>query len=123
VAEEVARLRQLRHGWDGYRAKPVTEKALYSLGRVLAAVLKSDSAPPQLAPLTDGGIQIEWLADDDIELEIRGTGEVNVLASAASGETIAEGTMDPDQPGDLAAKVASFLQVLSARVAAGRPQT
>jgi hypothetical protein len=124
VAGEVTRLRQLRHGWDGYRAKPITERALYSVGRVLSFVLRPDSEPPQFAPLIDGGIQIEWLVGgDDLTIEVRDTGEVNVLAMSASGETIAEGSMDLDQPGDLAARAASFLQVLSAQVAAERLQT
>jgi hypothetical protein len=121
VTGEISRLQALRRGWDGYHAEPITQYALYSVARLLAMILRPDSEAPQFAPLADGGIQIEWLAGgDDIEFEVRGTGEVNVLATTASGESIAEGTMNLDYPSELAANVANFLRELSARAEAGR---
>lgn len=120
VRQELSRLMTLQPGWDGHRAKPITEHALYGTGWVLSALLNQDSVAPQFFPLPDGGIQIEWFADDEIEIEIDGSGQGHVLAAAANGDTIAEGTFDPQAPGELIADVAKFLEELSARVKAER---
>jgi hypothetical protein len=123
VARELTRLRELRPGWDGHRARSITEEAVNGTVRVLADVLDEESEPPQFFPLPDGGIQVEWYADDDIEVEIDATGEAHALVTAANGDTLVEGTFDPHEASDVVASVASFLKALSTRVAAERQRT
>lgn len=120
VNGELHRLAELRPGWDGHRAKSITESALYSARLVLSAVLQEDSVPPQIFPLPDGGIQVEWYADDEIEIEIDGSGAAHVLATSASGDMVAEGVVDPHLPGATTRSVARFLKELSAKVVAER---
>jgi hypothetical protein len=119
VAEELSRLGQFRPGWDGRRARPITREAIHATARVLARLLDGQSAVPQFFPLPGGGIQVEWLADDQIEIEIDGAGEAHVLATSASGDVLAEGILDPQGQSDLAATVARLVNKLSAEVAAG----
>jgi len=123
VAEELSRLRQLRPRWDGHRARPITREAIDAAARVLARLLDAQSEVPQFFPLPGGGIQVEWLADDQIEIEIDGAGEAHVLATSASGNVLAEGILDPQGPSDLVATVAGLVKNLSAEVAAGRQRT
>src|SRR5260370_12782284 len=123
VARELTLLRGLRPGWDGHRAKPISREALYSAVVVLAVILDENSEPPQFFPLPDGGIQFEWYADDQIEIEIDGAGEAHVLATATNGEVVAEGSFDPHGPSDLAATIAMLVKNFSAHVAAERQRT
>jgi hypothetical protein len=123
VARELTRMRELQPGWDGHRAVPITEEAVNGTVRALADVLDEDSEPPQFFPLPDGGIQVEWYADDDIEVEIDGKGEAHALVTAANGDIIVEGTFDPHEASDVVVGVARFLKTFSARVAAERQRT
>jgi hypothetical protein len=116
VARELVRLRELRPGWDGRQAQPITPRALYTTVRVLAAVLDELSEPPQFFPLPDGGIQIEWYADDEIEIHVDADGKAYVLATTASGDTLVEGPFDPQAPGQIVPDVAKYLKEFSARV-------
>ena len=120
LAQELARLRSLREGWDGRRARPITLEALYGTILALAALLDEESVAPQFFPLPDGGVQFEWYAEDQIEIEVDRTGEAHVLATAANGDVLAEGVFDPQPPSELAATVAQLVKNLSARVGAER---
>lgn len=121
VASDLARLQDLRPGWDGRRARRITPEAIRSTLEILGRLLNISSESPQIFPLPVGGIQLEWLAGgDEIEIEIDSSGASRVLAESATGETIAEGDLDPSQPGGLIAVVAAFLRELSAHVAAER---
>jgi len=57
------------------RGKPVTREAVYATARVLANLLDRHSQIPQFFPLPDGGIQVEWYADNQIEIDVDGSGE------------------------------------------------
>jgi hypothetical protein len=120
LVENLTPLRALRDGWDGRRAKAVTLEALYGTILVLATVLDEDSELPQFFPLPSGGIQFEWYAEDQIEIEVNRAGEAHVLATAANGDVLAEGVFDPQPPSELAGIVAQLVKNLSARVAAER---
>jgi hypothetical protein len=121
VAFDLVRLQDLRPGWDGRRARRVTPEAMRSTLEILGRILNVNSEPPQVFPLPTGGIQLEWLAGgDEIEIEIDSSGASRVLAESTTGNTIAEGDLDPSQPDGLIAVVAEFLTELSAHVAAER---
>jgi hypothetical protein len=119
LASELGRLRALRYGWDGGSARPTTPKALYAAMRVLSVLLDEESEPPQFFPLVDGGIQLQWYANDQVEIEIDNSGEAYVLATAANGEEF-EGVLDPSGPSDLVSAIAMLVKNLSADVAAER---
>ena len=121
VADGLGRLQSLQPGWDGDRGRPITQPALRGMLDVLAVLLAEDSEPPHIAPLTSGGIHIDWLAGgDEIEIEIDNAGAVQVLAETATGEVVAEGPLDVTRPSMCVADVADFLRLISARLAAHR---
>jgi len=123
VARELSRLRQLRPRWDGHHARPVTQEAIYATARVLGRLLDGQSEVPQFFPLPGGGVQVAWLANDQIEVEIDAAGEAHVLATAENGDVLAEGILDPQGPSELVVTVTRLVKNLSAEVAAGRQGT
>jgi hypothetical protein len=122
VAAELTQMLQLRPGWDGRHAGPVTQAAVYTAGLVLLRLLAESQEVPQLFPLPSGGLQAEWYADDElgIEIEIDAAGEAYLLATAADGEVLAEGTLDAQAPSELASTAARLLGEFSGNVAARR---
>jgi hypothetical protein len=121
--EELLRLRQLGPRWNGRKAPPITDKALYSAaGIVLPLMLREQAELPQFFPLPDGGIQIEWYAEDQVEIEVDASGEVYAVATASDGETIADGILDPLVPSDLSAIITGAVVKVSEQIAAGRRQ-
>lgn len=123
IAAELTRLSRLRPRWDGQRAQPITQAAIFAAAHVLGFLLDGQSEAPQFFPLPDGGIQVSWLANDEIEIEIDAAGEAHVLATDASGDVVAEGTLDPQWSPDLVTAVAGLIKRLSAEVVAGRQTT
>lgn len=79
----LARVRELVDlpaGWDSYGARRVRpEAALHALE--LYSILARDDLPvPTLAPTVSGGVQIEWhFGPVDLELEVRGRGDLQVF--------------------------------------------
>jgi hypothetical protein len=102
VAQRLRRLRLLRAGWDGGTARPITDEAIFGAAGLLDRILDTESEPPQIFPLTSGGVQIEWYAaGDEIDIDVDSHGIVHVLATTPSGETVIEGSADPHQPSQL----------------------
>jgi len=119
VEQELNKLLRLRSGWDGRRALPVERRAVEAMVGVLATLMDETSALPQLFPLVDGGLQAEWhVGGNDIEVEVDGAGHAHVLATTVGEETIAEGVLEPSHARQLLDASRSFLQQLSARIAA-----
>ena len=112
VASELTRLGQLRPGWDGRHGKRVTQEAVYATARVMINLLDRHSQVPQFFPLPDGGIQVEWYGDDEIEINVDNSGEAYVIASS-NGDVVAEGILDQAGPSDLAATIAVLIKGLS----------
>ncbi len=118
IEAELNQLLELRAGWDGRRARPVTLAAVKSTVRVIDSLMNDGSAPPQLFPLPDGGVQIEWhVGGNSIEVEIDGGGEAHVLAQGSAGDIVAEGMIAPGEGGAQLLAARGFLQALSARLA------
>jgi hypothetical protein len=92
-------LLRLRLGWDGYRAQPLSMDAVEAAVDVLFGMADDLSLPPQLFPLPDGGIQMEWHADgEDLEIEVDPAGSAHVLASDASGLVVVDAELAPSRP-------------------------
>lgn len=121
VEQELTHLLRLPTGWDGRRALPLEPRAVEAMVAVLSRLMDESSALPQLFPLVDGGLQAEWhVGGNHIEIEVDGAGEPHVLATTVEGETIAEGVLEPTHDRQLLDAARTFLQRLSARVAAIR---
>lgn len=68
-------LRKLRSGWDGSDARPVDGAALAAAKAVVDRTGSTGLPEPELFPVPDGGVQIEWRAGPvEIELEIESGG-------------------------------------------------
>jgi hypothetical protein len=118
IEAELNSLLELRAGWDGRRARAITLLATEATVRVLASLMNDTSAPPQLFPLPDGGLQVEWhVGGNSIEVETDASGEPHLLARASDGTMIAEGAIVLGEPDAQLLTTRNFLQGLSQRLA------
>lgn len=95
MEQRVNELLQLRPGWDGRGAQPPTDEAVEATIGVLFAVTDDLSLPPQVFPLPDGGLQLEWHAGASVEIEVDGEGSAHVLATDEVGRIVLNGEMEP----------------------------
>jgi hypothetical protein len=77
VSEELGKLTELKQGWDGYKADPVSiDNAKYAL-RILEGICSENTPPPHIVPGINGDLQLEWHTDSvEIELHIIGPNNV-----------------------------------------------
>jgi len=91
LPDVLRRLQQLSRspfGWDGEGGTPLQPGALEASAVVLAEIMAEQSLPPQLVLTHEGGLQLEWHERGvDLEVEVRPSGEVEVLCTdRRSGE-------------------------------------
>jgi hypothetical protein len=61
----------VKPGWDSYQAKPTNPQLVVKLLNVLSDLMPDSSPPPQITPLSDGGVQAEWHTDEqDFEIVV-----------------------------------------------------
>ncbi len=85
IEKQLNDLLRLRPGWDGRRARPPYQAAVMRAIEVFASF--GDLAfPPQVFPLPDGGIQLEWHAGSSVEIEVDAEGVAHVLVVDDIGE-------------------------------------
>ncbi len=84
--QRLAELAALREDWDSYGALPIDDKSLIAARRLLSRISRelpedaADASPFALAPLADGGIQIEWRGDQTaLEIEVDPLGRLSSL--------------------------------------------
>jgi hypothetical protein len=71
VKSRLQELIRLEHGWDGYRAVPVSFENAYFAFNMLEKICKSTTEAPQIVPGYSGDLQIEWhTLSGDLELHI-----------------------------------------------------
>ena len=117
VEAEFNALLALPQGWDGRRAGPVAIGAVETAIEVLAVLMNETSAPPQLFPLPDGGLELGWwVGGDEIEVEIAADGDVQMLAETAAGQTVAEGAVTLGRADASLEAVRTLLGDMSARL-------
>lgn len=64
-------LLSLPPGWDGGRGKPVSVGVAIMARSCIGALAQADLRDPQIVPLADGGLQLEWHSGGfDIEMRI-----------------------------------------------------
>lgn len=85
MAEQINDLLQLRSGWDGDKAVPPSDAAVRSAMDLLFEVATDLTLPPQVFPLPDGGLQLEWHAGQSVEIEVDAAGDVHVLVTDDAG--------------------------------------
>lgn len=95
IEQSLNALLALRAGWDGHLASMVTEHAVVSMGEVLRALLTPGSVPPQFVPISNGGVQADWLvAGDSLEVEVGPDGDAFLFGVDADGAVRLEGAAD-----------------------------
>jgi hypothetical protein len=85
---------------------------VYATAQVLVKLIDGHSQVPQFFPLPDGGIQVEWYGNDEIEIDVDGSGEAYAIATS-NGEVVAEGVLEQSGPSDLASVIAVLVKGLS----------
>lgn len=89
--QKISRLTRLKRGWDGGAGRPTSSLAAMVLNGILIHVTSTAGPTPQIAPLPDGGVQVEWLVSgNSVEINVDGRGEVTVLSSDDSGTPVFE---------------------------------
>ena len=96
AVEKIRKLRDLEPDWDGYGGIPPTEEAVKATAGLLLETYKLTQGQlenPFIAPLPEGGLELEWELDSSVELmlvipptgtdieylleELKGSGDVN----------------------------------------------
>jgi hypothetical protein len=99
VEEKLVRLLSLPQGWDGHRAAPTAPLAAAVLNGILDRLVVDDSATPQITPLADGGVQVEWLvAGESLQVDASPAGDLVLFATDSGGAEIVEGEFNYFQP-------------------------
>jgi len=90
-------LARLEPDWDSYGARPMTAIAINQANKLLIDVARHylelgllhvlRTKPWFIAPLADGGIQIEWKSNRGaLEVEIGGDGQIGYLIEPPTGQ-------------------------------------
>jgi hypothetical protein len=71
IAHRLERLLELGAGWDGAEAERLDPDTLVTAARLIAQAISAGLPEPELFPVPDGGVQVEWSAGPiELELEI-----------------------------------------------------
>lgn len=122
--ETLNRLIHLPKGWDGHRALPPTPTAIVVLNGVLEELVDDDGPTPQIAPLPDGGLEVDWLvAGSSLHVYVAPDGHVvELTAEETPGNDVLDGEFpfwDPDVL--LLGQAKAFLEKISHYVEARVP--
>lgn len=92
LGSQLNELLELGEGWDGYRAKSISEFSVKAVIAIMVEVMNDGLAFPHIFPLPDGGLQLEWHADgDDVELEVEANGSAFAFIRDRNGNVVVEG--------------------------------
>lgn len=115
VARQLNDLLHLRPGWDGRRAHPPTPTAVLRAIEIFTAV-SEQALPPQIFPLPDGGVQLEWHAGASVEIEVDAEGDAHVLVVDDRDKILLNEDLNPADAA-LLDRIRSELQKLERRLA------
>lgn len=93
------KLMALKEGWDGYDGLPTLARVAEHTRMFLEEVEAYTSSAPDLVPLPNGGVQLEWyIGEVEIEVEIEPDGTTTILfecrADGRSEEIELGGSLD-----------------------------
>src|SRR5438105_15964849 len=78
--EVLVGLLDLPQNWDSYGAPQVAPAAAAAALNLLLDLMPPTAPAPQIIPLADGGVQLEWhMGGIDLEVALRASGETFVL--------------------------------------------
>lgn len=78
--EKIVRLAELPAGWDSFGGPPLQQQAIESALSVLKLAARIGLPPPQLGPVSGGGIQLEWRVQSAwLEMYVWPDGKVETL--------------------------------------------
>ena len=81
----------LRQGWDGYNGLPVQPEVAEHARRFLVAIGKCTQLVPDVVPLSDGGLQLEWFVGAyEVEVAIAPGGTAHVYFECTKDGRIRE---------------------------------
>jgi hypothetical protein len=91
----IAELKSMPDDWDSYGSPRVQQLAARRAVGVVCAAATEEVRPPQIVPVSGGGLQIEWTsANRELEIEILPDGSIEYLAVEA--ERTDEGPIPPE---------------------------
>ncbi len=116
-AERLAKLARLEPNWDSYGAAPVTTVALATAYNLVVTfeeefvgAVGAHSLPWAIAPLADGGLQVEWRGPGGaIELEIGPAGDMSYLLEEGDESNLRHQEADDVSVSDVGTAVAHVL--------------
>ncbi len=95
---ELVGIAALKENWDGYGSPRVNPTALEVARQLLSEAQQYGLSSPHIAPVTGGGVNIEWVVDErELEVEVLPTGAVEYLMSV--GDDSWEGQLDLNRQG------------------------
>lgn len=98
--KKISTLTALEHGWDGEAGEPTGLVAAMVLNGILLNVTTAGGPTPQIAPLSDGGVEVLWLVSGtSIEIVVDALGAVSVLGNDDKGNETFEAEYEYYQPG------------------------
>jgi hypothetical protein len=85
---QLAEIRFLEDGWDGFNAAPIREDAIEFALNVLASIMLRNTPAPHFTPMSHSGLMLEWHTNGvDLEIEIETPGSMWVsFENSRSGE-------------------------------------
>lgn len=80
IYRRFAELSGLCAGWDGHGGKPISDDVVAFTGVLMECIAIPGLPEPHVAPLSYGGLQLEWHAKDiDLEIEVIAPHHFSVL--------------------------------------------
>ncbi len=69
--KKLGEILRLPPNWDSYGARPIDLACAWAVWPLLSAIMRDDSPPPAVIPMSRGHIQLEWhAAGIDLEIEV-----------------------------------------------------
>lgn len=77
VVEQLQDVSRLEEGWDGFGGGPIRRDVITFAAHVLNQIMLATAPPPQLTPMSHGGLMLEWHENGiDLEMEIEKPGRL-----------------------------------------------
>jgi hypothetical protein len=113
----LAFIRELLEDWDSYGAVPTSDTAAEAAVKVLERVVKDDAPTPQLCPMTDGGVDLEWLVGDDYaSIECNADGRLSFYAQIDKRDEWEVEGIAFDDADELFGRIAALLDKMAPNV-------
>ncbi len=121
ASAQLGHLLALPEGWDGGKAKPVSQPTAILSLHLIAYLVDDILVMPHVFPLVDGGIQLEWLINGNgLEIEVAPSGEISAIGTDANGQTQVDDEFGAGTDGRAIALTRTYLRTISKPLFTGR---